>query len=149
MSAAKTPFVTCSSAGASTTSRANTTRPRACLKEVLRENVHRVRRRRLRRIQEASSILLGKLSEAEEHVPAGARHQPRPTRKPALNLAVTASDLREVAKEAKEVCQRALMASKSAPRSLDPFAKGKIANMHADTGAAYHAVGMYPDAVRE
>ena len=52
-------------------------------------------------------------------------------------------------REAKEVYQRAPLASKSAPRSLDPFAKGKIANMHADIGAAYHAVGMYADAVRE
>jgi tetratricopeptide (TPR) repeat protein len=32
---------------------------------------------------------------------------------------------------------------------LDPFAKGKIANMHADIGAAYHAVGLFEDAVRE
>ena len=66
----------------------------------------------------------------------------------ALNLAVTYNDLGKY-REAKEVYQRALAASKSAPRSLDPFAKGKIANMHADTGAAYHAVGMYADAVRE
>ena len=66
----------------------------------------------------------------------------------ALNLAVTYNDLGKY-REAKEVYQRALAASKNAPRSLDPFAKGKIANMHADIGAAYHAVGMYADAVRE
>jgi tetratricopeptide (TPR) repeat protein len=39
--------------------------------------------------------------------------------------------------------------SKRAPRELDPFAKGKIANMHADIGSAYRAVNLYEEAVRE
>ena len=39
--------------------------------------------------------------------------------------------------------------SKRAPRELDPFAKGKIANMHADIGDAYRAVSLYEEAVRE
>ncbi len=42
-----------------------------------------------------------------------------------------------------------MTASRNSPRHLDPFAKGKIANMHADIGAAYHAVGLFEDAVRE
>ena len=39
--------------------------------------------------------------------------------------------------------------SKRAPRELDPFAKGKIANMHSDIGDAYRAVSLYEEAVRE
>jgi tetratricopeptide (TPR) repeat protein len=66
----------------------------------------------------------------------------------ALNLAVTYNDLGKY-REAKEVYQTAMTASRNAPRSLDPFAKGKIANMHAEVGAAYHGVGLYEDAVRE
>ena len=66
----------------------------------------------------------------------------------ALNLAVTLNDLGKY-REAKEIYERAMAASKNSPRHLDPFAKGKIANMHADIGAAYHAVGLYEDAVRE
>src|SRR5260370_17638263 len=42
-----------------------------------------------------------------------------------------------------------MAASRNAPRILDAFAKGKIAKMHADIGAAYHGVGLFEDAVRE
>jgi tetratricopeptide (TPR) repeat protein len=66
----------------------------------------------------------------------------------ALNLAVTYNDLGKY-KEAKEIYARAMTVSKSAPKQLDPFARGKIANMHADVGGAYHDVGQYVDAVRE
>jgi len=66
----------------------------------------------------------------------------------ALNLAVTYNDLGKY-KEAKEIYARAMSVSKSAPKQLDPFARGKIANMHAEVGGAYHDVGQYVDAVRE
>lgn len=66
----------------------------------------------------------------------------------ALNLAVTYNDLGKYA-QARDVYSRAIARSRAQPRSLDPFAKGKIANMHADLGAAYHGVGFYPEAVRE
>src|SRR5437016_1528858 len=89
----------------------------------------------------------GRFTQAEENFEQALKINPAYT-EAALNLAVTYNDLGKY-REAKEVYQRALAASKNAPRSLDPFAKGKIANMHADIGAAYHAVGMYPDAVRE
>ena len=58
----------------------------------------------------------------------------------ALNLVVTCNDLGKYA-EAKAVYEQAMATSKRAPRELDPFAKGKIANMHAEIGAAYRAVG--------
>ena len=32
---------------------------------------------------------------------------------------------------------------------MDPFARGKIANMHADLGAAYAGLAMFDEAVRE
>lgn len=66
----------------------------------------------------------------------------------ALNLAVTYNDLGKYA-QAREVYARAIARSRSQPRSLDPFARGKIANMHADLGSAYHGIGFYPEAVRE
>jgi tetratricopeptide (TPR) repeat protein len=34
-------------------------------------------------------------------------------------------------------------------RSIDPFAMGRIANMHADTSQAYLDAGMVPEAIRE
>jgi tetratricopeptide (TPR) repeat protein len=89
----------------------------------------------------------GRLSEAEAMFQEALRINPSYT-EAALNLAVTYNDLGKY-REAKDVYQRAMTASKNAPRQLDPFAKGKIANMHADVGAAYHAVGLYEDAVRE
>jgi len=90
---------------------------------------------------------LGRLGDAESMFQEALRINPGYT-EAALNLAVTYNDLGKY-REAKDVYQRAMAASKSAPRSLDPFAKGKIANMHADVGAAYHAVGLYQEAVRE
>jgi tetratricopeptide (TPR) repeat protein len=66
----------------------------------------------------------------------------------ALNLAVTYNDLGKYA-QAREVYSKAIARSRAQPRQLDPFARGKIANMHADVGAAYHGVGFYPEAVRE
>jgi tetratricopeptide (TPR) repeat protein len=89
----------------------------------------------------------GRLSEAESMFQEALRINPSYT-EAALNLAVTCNDLGKY-REAKEVYQRAMTTSRNAPRRLDPFAKGKIANMHAEVGAAYHAVGLYEDAVRE
>jgi tetratricopeptide (TPR) repeat protein len=89
----------------------------------------------------------GRLAEAEEMFQEALRINPSYT-EAALNLAVTYNDLGKY-REAKEVYQRAMTASKNAPRHLDPFAKGKIANMHAQVGAAYQTVGLYEDAVRE
>jgi tetratricopeptide (TPR) repeat protein len=66
----------------------------------------------------------------------------------ALNLAVTYNDLGKY-REAREVYARAIAQSKSQPRHLDPFARGKIANMHARTADAYVGVGLYDDALAE
>ena len=89
----------------------------------------------------------GHLSEAEQMFNEALRINPAYT-EAALNLVVTCNDLGKYA-EAKDVYEKAMAASKRAPRELDPFAKGKIANMHADIGAAYRAVSLYEEAVRE
>lgn len=89
----------------------------------------------------------GRLSDAEAMFQEALRINPAYT-EAALNLAVTFNDLGKY-REAKEIYQKAMNASRNAPRQLDPFAKGKIANMHAEVGAAYHTVGLYQDAVRE
>ncbi len=89
----------------------------------------------------------GRLIDAETAFKEALRINPAYT-EAALNLAVTLNDLGKY-RDAKEIYERAMAASKNSPRHLDPFAKGKIANMHADVGAAYHAVGLYEDAVRE
>jgi tetratricopeptide (TPR) repeat protein len=89
----------------------------------------------------------GRLSEAEDMFNEALRINPSYT-EAALNLVVTSNDLGKYA-EAKAVYERAMATSRRAPRELDPFAKGKIANMHADVGAAYRAVNLYEEAVRE
>jgi tetratricopeptide (TPR) repeat protein len=66
----------------------------------------------------------------------------------ALNLSVTYNDLGKYA-QAREIYSKALARSRQSPQSLDPFVRGKIANMHADLGAAYAGVDLYSEAVRE
>jgi tetratricopeptide (TPR) repeat protein len=66
----------------------------------------------------------------------------------ALNLAVTYNDLGKY-REAKEVYAAAIARSRAEPRQLDPFAKGKIANMHARVADAYAGIGMHDEAARE
>ena len=66
----------------------------------------------------------------------------------ALNLAITLDEPAST-RRAREVYAKAIARTRSEPRAIDPFAKGKIANMHADLGAAYAAVGLYPESVRE
>jgi tetratricopeptide (TPR) repeat protein len=89
----------------------------------------------------------GRLAEAEGMFQRAVATNPAYT-EAALNLAVTYNDLGKYP-EAQEVYERVLVASKGAGKHLDPFAKGKLANMHADLGAAYDAVALYADAVRE
>jgi tetratricopeptide (TPR) repeat protein len=116
----------------------------ACLTEVLREKAPYAD------VYDMLGVMYhqeGRLAEAEEMFREALRINPGYT-EAALNLVVTCNDLGKYA-DAKVVYERAMAASKRAPRELDPFAKGKIANMHAEVGAAYRAVGLYEEAVRE
>jgi tetratricopeptide (TPR) repeat protein len=89
----------------------------------------------------------GRLTDAEEMFRKALRVNPSYT-EAALNLVVTLNDLGHYG-EAQSIYAQAMQAVKHAPRELDPFVKGKIANMHAELGAAYRAVGAHEDAVRE
>jgi tetratricopeptide (TPR) repeat protein len=89
----------------------------------------------------------GRLAEAEEMFRTALRLNPAYT-EAALNLVVTCNDLGKYG-EAKTIYEQAMAAVQRAPRELDPFVKGKIANMHAEIGATYRAVGAFEDAVRE
>lgn len=66
----------------------------------------------------------------------------------ALNLAVTYNDL-GLYDEAKATYQQAIAGGEDEPGKLDPFAKGKIANLHAQTAQAYHDVGLLSEAQHE
>lgn len=66
----------------------------------------------------------------------------------ALNLAVTYND-RGKYEKAREVYGRIKVGPSGTPQGLDPFARGKIANMHADVGQAYHDAGLVREAIRE
>ncbi|HJL40008.1 MAG TPA: tetratricopeptide repeat protein [Myxococcales bacterium LLY-WYZ-16_1] len=63
----------------------------------------------------------------------------------ALNLAITYNDLGRYA-EAKELFEQA---RPTRPGELDAFARGKIANLHAEVGEAYRSVGDPTSAIRE
>jgi tetratricopeptide (TPR) repeat protein len=89
----------------------------------------------------------GRFQQAQESFEEALKINPNYT-EAALNLAVTYNDLGRYA-QAREIYLNAIARSRAEPRSLDPFARGKIANMHADLGQAYAGVGFYPEAIRE
>jgi tetratricopeptide (TPR) repeat protein len=89
----------------------------------------------------------GKLAEAQQAFESALQLNPAYT-EAALNLAVTYNDLGKYA-DARTVYAKAIQRTRAAPRSLDPYVQGKLANMHADLGAAYAEHALYPEAVRE
>lgn len=66
----------------------------------------------------------------------------------ALNLAVTYND-RGKYEKAREVYARIKVGPAGTAQGLDPFARGKIANMHADLGQAYQDAGLVREAIGE
>ena len=66
----------------------------------------------------------------------------------ALNLAVTYND-RGKYEKAREVYSRIKVGPHGTSQGLDPFARGKIANMHAEVGQAYHDAGLVREAITE
>src|SRR5262249_6220327 len=63
-----------------------------------------------------------------------------------LNLAVTYNDLGKY-EAARQVYARVRGAGKPGDGGLDPFVRGKIANMHADLAQAYSDAGCRGDAI--
>src|SRR5215472_3868310 len=89
----------------------------------------------------------GRFERAEESFRAALRINPSYT-EAALNLAVACNDLGKY-EEAKAVYQAALSRQKSAPGRIDPFVKGKIANMYAEIGDVFASSGLWSQAITE
>ncbi|HEY3594923.1 MAG TPA: tetratricopeptide repeat protein [Polyangiaceae bacterium] len=65
-----------------------------------------------------------------------------------LNLAVTYNDLGRY-DAARQVHATIRKLGTSGPIAIDPFTRGKIANMHADLGKAYAEAGILSEAIQE
>ncbi len=89
----------------------------------------------------------GQFSRAQQAFESALRINPRYT-EAALNLAVTYNDLGKYA-EAKETYRKALNASAEMDGDLDPFVKGKVANMYSDIGDVFASSGAFRQAVAE
>ncbi len=88
----------------------------------------------------------GNFIAAEKHFERALALNPSYT-EAALNLAVTYND-RGKYEKAREVYAR-IQAQPTGKSGLDPFARGKIANMHADVGQAYADAGLAGEAIAE
>ncbi len=66
----------------------------------------------------------------------------------ALSLAVVYNDMGQYDK-AQKVYAGAMDKTNAQPRQIDPFASGKLANMHAELAEAYRGLGMYEEAAAE
>ena len=89
----------------------------------------------------------GNFIAAERHFERALLINPQYT-EAALNLAVTYND-RGKYEAAREVYARIKGRKGDTSEGLDPFARGKIANMHADIGQAYADVGLPREAIAE
>lgn len=65
----------------------------------------------------------------------------------ALSLAVTCNELGRYA-EGRAISQRISQQIRERDR-IDPFARGRLANLHADVARAYEELGLYPEAAEE
>jgi len=89
----------------------------------------------------------GNFIAAERHFERALEINPQYT-EAALNLAVTYNDRGKYDK-AREVYARIKVNPGSGVHGLDPFARGKIANMHADIAQAYADAALPHEAIRE
>ncbi len=89
----------------------------------------------------------GRFTEAETSFENALRINPNYT-EAALNLSVTCNDLGKYDR-AREIYSQAIARTHDQAGTLDPFARGKLANMHAELGEAYASIGFYGEAVRE
>ncbi len=89
----------------------------------------------------------GRFERAEESFRAALRINPAYT-EAALNLAVACNELGKY-DEAKAVYQAALSRQKGAPGTIDPFVKGKIANMYVEIGDVFASSGLWTQAIAE
>lgn len=88
----------------------------------------------------------GNFAIAERHFERALEINPSYT-EAALNLAVTYND-RGKYEKAREIYSR-IQAKQIETTGLDPFVRGKLANMHADLGQAYRDAGLVREAIAE
>jgi tetratricopeptide (TPR) repeat protein len=89
----------------------------------------------------------GQVGMAQEYFEKALRINPRYT-EAALNLAVTYNEQGKY-DEAKRIHQHATSLAPQQDREIEPFARGKLANMHADLGRAYSELQLYEPAVAQ
>lgn len=65
-----------------------------------------------------------------------------------LNLSITYNELGRYDK-AREVYGKAKGVAETEERRIDPFVKGKLANMHLETGEIYYEMGLLDEAITE
>ncbi len=89
----------------------------------------------------------GAFDEARAHFEEALQINPNYT-EAALNLAVTLNDLGDY-DDARRIYKAAIDHGSEAPDHVDPFVKGKIANLHAEVAAAYADAGLLAEAIEE
>src|SRR5215831_13200649 len=89
----------------------------------------------------------GNFAQAEHHFERAIAINPSYT-EAALNLAVTYND-RGKYEAARQVYSRIRGGPGGTAKTLDPFARGKLANMHAEVGQAYADAGLSREAIAE
>jgi tetratricopeptide (TPR) repeat protein len=89
----------------------------------------------------------GQFARAQRAFEAALRINPAYT-DAALNLAIIYNDMGKY-REAREVYSGALSRQRAAPNKMDPYVRGKIANMYADIGNVYASSGMLDEAIAE
>jgi len=89
----------------------------------------------------------GRFEQAREAFEEAIKINPNYT-EAALNLAVTYNDLGRY-DDAKKAYQDAIDRGEHSKDRLDPYVKGKIANLHGQLSTAYAQVGMHLEAIQE
>jgi tetratricopeptide (TPR) repeat protein len=87
------------------------------------------------------------LKQAKEYLERALQINPNYT-EAGLNLAITYNELGEY-KKAKEIYNTLISTTKKQKDSMDPFARGKIANMHFKLGQTYIEMGAYKEGIAE
>ncbi len=89
----------------------------------------------------------GQVALAQEYFEKSLRINPRYT-EAALNLAVTYNE-QGMYEEARRIHEHATSLQPSASKEIEPYARGKLTNMHADLGQAYAELQMHEKAINE
>jgi len=89
----------------------------------------------------------GQVAMAQEYFEKALRINPRYT-EAALNLAVTYNE-QGMYDKAKRIHEHATSLAPQEEREIEPFARGKLSNMHADLGRAYAELQLYDRAVAQ